>query len=164
MIPSQNRWWLSSWHILYAAVLALWLGGLTFYALVVIPVGTERWGSVEQGMLTASVTVRLNWIANVAILLVAIESLRVGRRWFWLGTALLIGFQVWLFLLHGQLSERLNLSTGEIQESAGALSFYDMHRLYLLVTAAQWLLGILFFAHFCQRAARSSASDSVAAS
>lgn len=163
MMPSRNRWWLSTWQILYAAALALWLGGLTFYALFVIPVGTERWGSVEQGMLTASVTVRLNWIATVAILLIAIESLRVRRRWFGFGAALLIGLQVWLFLLHGQLSERLVLATGEMRESAGSLSFYDTHRIYLLVTAAQWLLGCLFFAEFCQRAVRSSTSDSVAA-
>lgn len=163
-MPSQNSWWLSSWQAFYGGVLALWLGGLTFYSLFVIPVGNDRWGSVEQGMLTALVTVRLNGISTVASIAVAIESLRLRRRWIYLGAGLLVVLQVWLVLLHAQLNERIIPATGEIRESANSLGFYDLHRIYLLVTAAQWLIGCLFFAEFCQRAARHSASDSVAAS
>src|SRR5258707_15304973 len=46
------------------AAFAVWLGGLTFYALVVVPVGTQVLGGpVAQGFVTQAVTVRLNFVA-----------------------------------------------------------------------------------------------------
>ncbi|MFM8571811.1 MAG: hypothetical protein ACKOAU_09465 [Pirellula sp.] len=34
----------------------LWWGGLSFYAIVVVPIGTEQIGSVAQGFITQRVT------------------------------------------------------------------------------------------------------------
>lgn len=34
----------------------MWWGGLCFYAVVIVPIGTEVIGSVEQGFITQRVT------------------------------------------------------------------------------------------------------------
>lgn len=152
--------WLTAWKILYGCLLASWLGGLTFYSIVVIPLGTARWGSVEQGMLTAAVTVRLNALATIAILVIMIDSLRRRCRRSILGALLLVVTQLLIYFLHVQLSGRIDDGTGEILQPEGQMSFYTVHRVYLLVTAAQWLLGVLFLAGFSSRVADSSPSAS----
>ena len=44
-------------QFLVMSAVALWLGGFTFYALVVVPTGTDvLGGSVEQGFVTQAVT------------------------------------------------------------------------------------------------------------
>ena len=48
-------------RLLVLAAFAFWQGGFTFYAAVVVPVGTEVLGSsMEQGSITRRVTVYLN--------------------------------------------------------------------------------------------------------
>lgn len=37
------------WHAVVLLLWGLWWGGLSFYAIVVVPVGTEQIGSVDQG-------------------------------------------------------------------------------------------------------------------
>jgi hypothetical protein len=46
----------------YVSFLALtfWLGGLTFYSLIVVPTGAEVVGRTEQGFVTSAVTLKLN--------------------------------------------------------------------------------------------------------
>ena len=58
MPPSRWRFWL--WQFAVTVSLVVWWGGLTFYAAIVVPLGIEQFGGVEQGLLTQRVTVRLN--------------------------------------------------------------------------------------------------------
>ena len=83
----------------YLAVvsLALWIGGLSFYALVVVPVGTDVIGGTEQGFVTQRVTGWLNWI-GVASLAVLLPSVRT--RWMLATWAVLVLTLIALFALH----------------------------------------------------------------
>ena len=42
----------TTWSSFLLLVWAAWWGGLCFYAMVVVPIGTELIGSVEQGLIT----------------------------------------------------------------------------------------------------------------
>ncbi|MGI8982119.1 MAG: hypothetical protein ACR2FY_23050 [Pirellulaceae bacterium] len=130
-----------TWRILLLATLALWLGGLTFYALVVVPVGTQQLGATSQGFITERVTARLNWLACVVLLVVLVDLVRVRDRFriaLWLFMVLC---QVALFLMHAQLRSLMDFRNHDVDSS-----FYAAHRIYLLVTAAQWLAGWACFA------------------
>src|SRR5436190_16665061 len=69
------------------AALAFWMGGFTFYALVVIPTGNRLLGSIQQGLLTQQVTHWMNLIGLLALMLLLPgagdrnHSPRVGLRW-----------------------------------------------------------------------------------
>ena len=122
----------------YLAVvtLALWIGGLSFYALVVVPVGTDVIGGTEQGFVTQRVTGWLNWI-GVASLVVLLPSVR--KRWMlatWAALALTLAA---LFALHLRLDALLD---GKAREVISPGTFYNWHRAYLGVTALQWLGGV----------------------
>ncbi len=123
--------------IRYIAVvsLSLWIGGLTFYSLFVIPTGTSVVGGMAQGIITQQVTDWLNWI-GVASLAIMVPTLRA--RWMlatWGALAVTLAI---LFVLHPQLDALLDAKTREI---ANYGTFYNWHRAYLIVTAAQWLAG-----------------------
>lgn len=53
-------------QFLLTLVVGLWLGGLTFYAGIVVPIGTEIVGGTEQGFVTQRVTNWLNALGVVA--------------------------------------------------------------------------------------------------
>ena len=84
--------------------LAVWLGGLTFYALIVVPIGTDILGSTGQGFITQRVTNQLNLVASgVLVLLLANVARRRGRLLTatWL---VLAATQVALILMHPWLT------------------------------------------------------------
>lgn len=124
-------------HFLFA----LWFGGLTFYAAFVVPIGGALLGETTQGYVTQQVTIRLNTLAVVALIFWAWEmmaNLRLRQR----GVAIW-GFQaiilLGLVMLHVKLSSMLDL-----EDRSGPISaeFYFWHRLYLIGTTVQWLLGL----------------------
>jgi len=123
----------------YAAIaaLGLWIGGMTFYALVVVPTGTRLFGSVEQGLLTEQVTRQLNWI-GVASLLILLPAARQSRllaaSWLVLAASLAA-----LFWLHPRISAFIDHTGRAVPDYAG---FYQWHRAYLIGTAIQWLAGL----------------------
>jgi hypothetical protein len=54
---------------------AIWWGGFTFYAAIVVPVGSEILGSARtQGFITQVVTHWLNLAAALTILMMAVDS------------------------------------------------------------------------------------------
>src|SRR5215475_1348897 len=66
------------------AALMYWVGGFTFYAAAVVPIGSEVLGShLSQGRITRRVAVHLNLAASVAIVLWAwdIASAADALRW-----------------------------------------------------------------------------------
>src|SRR5205809_4730310 len=77
--------------------LAIWMGGFTFYALVVIPTGNHLLGSIRQGLLTQQVTQWMNLIgiATLAILLPGAWRCK-GRAGSWLVMAASLALLFWL--------------------------------------------------------------------
>ncbi len=147
-----------AWRILLGCLLAFWLGGLTFYALIVVPAGTELWGATDQGALTRHVTYQLNWIGSVVLGVLAIDAVRLGRRrltgggltanwltanWLTVCWLLMCLAQVALWFLHGQLTPYVDLEDRLVDDYG---TFYTIHRIYLLATAGQWAAGLAYFA------------------
>jgi hypothetical protein len=123
---------------LVVLAIALWLGGFTFYALVVVPTGAEvLGGSVEQGFVTRVVTRHLNVIALGALVVllwnVAIERGKLLAAT-WLGMALA---QLALLAIHPQLDAMLDPTTHDV-----ASNFHFLHEIYLWIAAIQWGLGL----------------------
>jgi hypothetical protein len=132
---------------LVVAALAFWMGGFTFYAVVVVPVGQEVLGSHRrQGFVTRQVTNYLNWAGTVALVILAWD-LVAGKcrtwlwrtRWAaWAGMALTLGV---LFWLHAQLDDLLDQDSFRILDGA---AFYTAHRWYLIISAIQWSCALAF--------------------
>lgn len=128
-------------RIVYGLLFALWLGGLAFYAVVVIPIGVARWGAHQQGLLTAAVAIRLNWIAVASIACAVVDAVRRRERWIFAAAFLLAIAQVILFALHDRMTQLL--STGADGLADGG--FNDAHLLYLVISTVQWFVGLALF-------------------
>ena len=135
----------------YLTVIALmfWLGGFTFYASVVVPIGMEvlKAGGLRQGFITRRVTTDLNVAAAVSLAVLLAEILLTGdpsrrRRWarlvLWAVMALC---QVGLFVGHAYLDARLQVKGMIILDPE---TFQPAHRLYLWTHTVQWGAGLLF--------------------
>jgi len=124
-----------------AATTGLWLGGLTFYAAVVVPIGSQVVGRMDQGLITQRVTNWLNLFAVIAILCLGVNACR-QRKSLAIATWLLIAtLQVFLLLLHPVLDRQLAL-VSEPNQFSGP-TFYQWHRAYLLATTLMWLLAVV---------------------
>ena len=101
----QSHWRIWLWRFAVTVSLAVWWGGLTFYAAIVVPLGIEQFGGVEQGSLTQRVTIRLNVAGTiVGICLLADALWREPRNCRAVLASALLGLQVWLWILHARLS------------------------------------------------------------
>ncbi len=120
---------------------AVWFGGFTFYAAVVIPVLHEELGGLGQGGITGEVSKTLNGIGVgtvVALGVLAWVERSIGERrarWGRVGllaltTAILIG----LMVLHPILEARL--------DSGSMHGFHGLHQVYLIATTAQWFVNL----------------------
>ena len=121
-------------QFLLTLVVGLWLGGLTFYTGIVVPIGTEIIGGTEQGFVTQRVTNWLNAIGVVALLGLGVNVWFRERNWAIVVTWLLAALsQLSLLALHPLLDVQLDLRTRTIRDTGW---FYECHRGYLIVTAA----------------------------
>lgn len=134
-------------RFLVLAALFFWQGGFTFYAAVVVPVGTDVLGSTRrQGFITRRVTHYLNLSGAVALVPLAWDVLsardrgprRGLRAGLWLGMA---SAQAALFWLHAHLDGLLQVKGGIVLDPE---AFRPAHRLHLWVSTAQWACGLLF--------------------
>ncbi len=119
---------------------AVWWGGLTFYGAVVVPIGAQVIGSVEQGFITQRVSLWIYAFTILYLMLVLPDVWRHGRlihRIAW-GTA--IGMFPGLWFLHRHLSAMLDPATRTIHDDA---PFYSWHAIYLWLIAVQWLCGLI---------------------
>jgi hypothetical protein len=126
--------------------LMFWQGGFTFYAAVVVPIGTDVLGSpAAQGWITRRVTGYLNLAGAVALVVLGwdVAASRDPRRWrrllrwlTWLVMATALGVLVWL---HPRLDALLDV---DFQEILDRRLFRGLHRRYLWVSTAQWAAGI----------------------
>lgn len=132
---------------------ATWWGGFTFYASVVVPVGSEIVGSSRtQGFITQIVTHWLNIAAALTIFMIILElwlNCRTRNRTY---VFLEIGITIGLLLclttlafLHPKMDDLISLAGETITDEA---RFYEIHRIYLWVSTAQWALGALWITNF----------------
>jgi hypothetical protein len=120
---------------------AVWVGGFTFYSAVVLWAIHDEYGSFDAGKITQRVTDWLNVIGVGTVVvwwcLVLLErelSPRLTRRLRYAllaVTTLLLGF---LIVDHRILDDRL--------DAYGLTGFYAYHRVYLIVSTAQWALNL----------------------
>jgi hypothetical protein len=126
-------------RMLAVVVWSLWWGGLTFYAGVVVPLGTRQLGSVDQGFITQQVTHVLNGLAAASLLVSARGVWRLGTRWertAWLSAAISLAC---LVIVHGRLDALLDTTQHIVHDES---RFYRLHQLYLWLTVVQWLAGL----------------------
>jgi hypothetical protein len=133
---------------LVLVALMFWLGGFTFYASVVVPIGTDVLGSaLRQGFITRRVTYWLNVAAVAALAVLVLDTwlTRDPARWrsrtragLWLFMALC---QAALLVLHAHL-ESLIQARGLIVLDPAA--FRPPHRAYLWTHTLQWAAALVF--------------------
>jgi hypothetical protein len=128
--------------------MSIWWGGLTFYALFVVPTGVDvLGGETEQGFITQRVS---NIINLCGLLALALLLVNMAASWRSLGrfakSALVASWlamaaaQFILFLTHPRLDALLDVPSHSIIEPS---SFHRLHEFYLSVTTAQWSAGLL---------------------
>ena len=135
-------------RFLVVFALAVWFGGFTFYAAVVIPSGHEVLGSHrEVGFITQQVTRWLNLI-GIAALSILLWNVRTVwcvaharlRTWLAASLAVMSGAQIALFVMHPSLDAMLDAEGGRILSRS---HFYGLHRIYLITATVQWLATLI---------------------
>ncbi len=127
----------ASWRILLLLVWASWWGGLSFYAIVVVPVGTEEIGSVEQGFITQRVSQWHNALTGLFILILLIEAAWRRSIGLCIVGAMLTIIDIALLVDHAKLTGMMDFKLHTVPSS-----FYDQHAVYLWIVAVEWLLGL----------------------
>jgi len=130
--------------------MALWWGGLTFYAVFVVPTGVEvLGGETEQGFVTQRVSNSINLLATLTLAVLvwnaAVRWREAGRRMravliiSWLVMA---GAQLALYLIHPRLDAMLDAQTHSVINPS---SFHSLHETYLTIVSVQWSAGLAHF-------------------
>ena len=124
---------------LVVLAIALWLGGFTFYAAVVVPTGAEvLGGSVEQGFVTRArhAAFELRSRSPRCWFCCGMSSPSAASCWPPPGWAMLLA-QLALFAFHRRLDAMLDPATHDIADD-----FHFLHEVYLWIAAIQWGLGL----------------------
>ena len=125
------------------ATWSLWIVGLTFYGLVVVPTGTKLLGSTQQGFITQRVTNYLNligWVALTALLWNVVRQRRKLLAATWL---VMLAAQIAPMAIHPQLDKMLNPADFEVLDEA---QFHPLHEVYLSITGVQWTAAVVYLA------------------
>jgi hypothetical protein len=129
---------LPSWRLLLHLVWATWWGGIFFYAVVVVPIGTEAIGAVEQGFLTQQVSQMHNGLSILFLLCLLVEAIRSRSVGVGAIVATLALNLVLMFVWHSHLTHAM-----DFEKRAVPATFYNQHAVYLWLFAAQWIQGML---------------------
>ena len=129
---------LIAWRVLLLLVWAAWWGGLCFYAVIVVPIGTEAIGSVEQGFITQRVTQWHNALTGLFSIFLLVEAYRKRERVFWIIAISLSLIATALVLQHARLTGMMDFKHQTVPGG-----FYGSHAVYLWITAIEWALGIV---------------------
>lgn len=128
----------AAWRYLLLVAWGFWWGGLCFYAVVVVPIGTKTIGTVEQGFITQRVTWWHNVITGVFLVCVAAEAYRRRGRMLLLTVVALALVEIALIGWHSRLTGMMDLQNQTVPSH-----FYREHAVYLWITAAEWGFGLL---------------------
>jgi len=123
------------------AALSLWIGAIAFYGAVVVPAGGKVLGATAQGFVTQRVTEQLNVLALIAIAALAWNTLVARRPRLVVAWLVMLAAQVALFILHPYVGALLDVTAHQVMDPD---AFYTRHRIYLLVTTAQWLAAVAY--------------------
>jgi hypothetical protein len=140
--------WTGAIRLFFALVLSIYMGGFTFYSVVVIPVLHDHLeSSFETGLVTQRVTDVLNLLGVVTLLLGwciygldarwGFRHHRPGRWQIWplsISSACLLA----LLLLHRVMDRKL--------EAGATIGFYPYHRAYLWTSTVQWFANLWLLA------------------
>ncbi len=140
--------WSSLRRFVVMFLFAVWFGGFTFYAVVVVPTGHHVLRSkVRQGFITQQVTNKLNALGAVTLAALAWQVVAVrrakSRRWFCVATISWTALAVTLaalFWLHPHLDALLDPVARSVADDD---KFYALHRWYLIVATVQWLAAMV---------------------
>lgn len=111
----------------------------TFYSAVVVPIGTDLFDPMHQGLITRQVTVWLNLLTGVYVVSHLAELLILpSSRYQWILWGLISASLIGLLILHPMLDELI------LPDQTGITSkreFYSLHRSYLWVNTLSWVAG-----------------------
>jgi hypothetical protein len=131
-------------RVLLAWLMAVWLGGFTFYSTVVIPIIHEQLGDpLQTGLITQHATDVLNLIGVATVFVGWLLTAKArtfcpgGIPYPRISLALLFTTTVSLVFLVG-----LHRLLDAMLESSQLRGFYPWHRVYLWVSTAQWLVNM----------------------
>lgn len=130
-------------RLLTDAAWLFWFGGLSFYMIVVVPIGGELLGADVQGEVTSEVTGVVNVVALVAAMLVGLEGWRRGERGTVWASAVILLFTCGLIALRRVMLSRMPVGPDAVQAGPEDWSFYTFHRGYLWLTTVQWISGVI---------------------
>jgi hypothetical protein len=114
------------------------IGGLTFYAAIVVPAATSVWGASDQGFVTRLVAWRFNALATPAWCALLVLNGKNAGRWMRMLMVTMLLIQVGLWVSHYSLDSLLDVSQRAVTEES---VFYVRHQVYLWLTTAQILVG-----------------------
>ncbi|MEM9411994.1 MAG: hypothetical protein AAGA30_12820 [Planctomycetota bacterium] len=120
-------------------LLAFSFGGFTFYAGVVIPIGSDVLDSTTQGFVTQKVTWTINVASVISLAAMLWEGLAAGHfktLRFKILIAIYVVSLLSLFVLHPRLGEYLSYEDFSVNDFD---QFYSIHRIYLWISTIQWL-------------------------
>lgn len=130
-----------SWRLFILLVWATWWGGIFFYASVVVPIGTEAIGSVEQGFLTQKVSRIHNGLSFAFLACLVIESVRLRSISVGVLSATLAANVLFQTFWHARLTSNMNFA-----EHSVPTTFYQQHAVYLWLFAVEWIQGMMISA------------------
>ncbi len=130
-----------SWRLFVLLVWATWWGGIFFYASVVVPIGTEVIGSMEQGFITQKVSRIHNGLSVAFLTCLGIESIRLQSISLGVVSTTLAANVLFLTLWHAHLTSNMNFAEHSVPSR-----FYQQHAVYLWLFAVEWLQGMVISA------------------
>jgi hypothetical protein len=121
--------------------MAVWLGGFTFYAGVVVPILHDEFDSITGSAVTRRATDALN--------LIGLATLPLWWSWAWFagrsgpapwrrGRSVLLAVSSISLLALIAMHEHMD----RLLDSTGLRNFYPWHRAYLITSTAQWAANL----------------------
>ncbi|MFO0809928.1 MAG: hypothetical protein U0746_15005 [Gemmataceae bacterium] len=128
-------------RFLFLAAYAFWVGGFTFYAGVVVPLGTDVLGGrAEQALVTRVVSWYLNLTCGIALGVFLLEWLAMRgriRAGLWLIMFACLCVLAWM---HPRLDAMFDFGAGVLDRH----EFRPWHRTYLWISTVQWGAALAF--------------------
>lgn len=120
-------------------LLMFWQGGFLFYALIVVPIGSDVTVSITQGFVTRRVADWLNAAGLITLVLLLAEAATSATlrrtRLALLITAMIV--QLALIGLHVLMDRHLE---PKLQMINDAKAFYSLHVYYLILSGVLWFV------------------------